>query len=53
LLLFPGYHIILTPLSIILKKEGEDSIIIDNNNFQYLQPILKEIFCQTTGPMDQ
>lgn len=53
LLLFPGYHIILTPLSIILKKEGEDSIIIDNNNFQYLQPILKEIFCQTAGPMDQ
>ncbi len=51
-LLFPDYKIIFTPASIILNKETE-SIIIDENNFEIFQEVLRLIFCSSSGPMDQ
>jgi len=41
----------LTPRSLVLaSKDG--NITIDENNFDYLQDILRLIFCTKNGPMD-
>jgi hypothetical protein len=43
-ILFPNYNAIFTPRSILLQgKDG--SILIDENNFNAMQEILKSIFC--------
>lgn len=51
-LLFPGSQIIMTPMSVLLNKEGKQTII-DKNNFEILQECVKNIFCINSGPMDQ
>lgn len=51
-LLFPNYKIMVTPRSLIFSSNGE-AITVDENNFDALQEIIKEIFCFNTGPMDQ
>lgn len=43
-LLFPECQSMLTPQSLLLRK-GEDTIMIDENNFDELQSILKKVFC--------
>ena len=43
-LLFPSYTIMFTPRSILLQGK-DNSIIIDENNFDILQEISKQIFC--------
>lgn len=43
-LLFPDYNVIFTPRSLMMRK-GEESILIDETNFTYLQSILSTIFC--------
>ena len=50
-LIFPYYKIMITPRSIILTKD-EETIMIDENNFEALQNVLKEIFCINKGPME-
>jgi hypothetical protein len=51
-LLFPDYTVLLTPMSLIFQK-GEESIVVDDETFEFLQKTLREIFCAKTGPMDQ
>ena len=51
-LLFPNYKLIFTPMSMLLSKEGQ-TIIIDSNNFEFLQAAISDITCMKTGPMDQ
>ena len=51
-ILFPKSKVIVTPRSILLNKEGQQ-VLIDDNNFEVLQELLKEIFCINSGPMDQ
>lgn len=52
-LLFPNYKVsILPPRSIIFSFEG-NTVVVDENNFEALQEILKAVFCFTSGPMDQ
>ena len=51
-LIFPDYQIILTPCSILLNRDGQQSII-DETNFEILQNYIKEIFCINSGPMNQ
>lgn len=51
-LLFLDAQTIFTPNSILLNRQGQQSII-DENNFDILQNYMKEIFCVKTGPMDQ
>ena len=51
-LVFPGSQVIFTPMSILLNKEGQQTIV-DENNFEILQEIIKEIFCVNYGPMDE
>lgn len=50
-LLFPDYKILFTPRAMILSKD--ESVTIDENNFEILQEVLRDIFCASTGPMDQ
>jgi hypothetical protein len=42
-LLFPKQNVFLTPRSIMIS--GEPTCTIDENNFEVLQDICKEIFC--------
>lgn len=51
-LLFPHHKPMFTPRSLILNKEGSQ-ILIDENNFDSLQEILRMVFCTKTGSMDQ
>lgn len=51
-LLFPDYEILFTPNSLLFRK-NEETVIIDESNFEDLQTILRLIFCTTDGPMDQ
>lgn len=45
-ILFPQYEPILTDRSILLNEPNSDKIIlIDKDNFSYLQDVCKEIFC--------
>lgn len=44
-ILFPNHSIIFTPRSISLSGSDFSSITIDNDNFDILQNVLKEIFC--------
>lgn len=50
-LVLPDYKIIFTPRSMILSNK-EQNVSIDENNFEILSDILKQIFCVNTGPMD-
>ena len=43
-LLFPNYQIMFTPRALIFQKDGF-STIIDTNNFEQLQGVLKQVFC--------
>ena len=51
-LIFPKVQVIITPNSILLNRDGQ-STIIDENNFEIFQDDLKQIFCVNSGPMDQ
>lgn len=51
-LLFPNGKALITPRSLIIQQP-QGNAIIDENNFEALQEVLRLIFCHTTGPMDQ
>ena len=51
-LLFPKYKVSFTPRSVLITG-GEAPVMIDENNFEFLQEALNEICCLKTGPMDQ
>ena len=51
-LLFPRHKVLFTPRAMILNGDN-DSIIIDETNFEFLQQALTNICCLKTGPMDQ
>lgn len=51
-LVFPNSQVIFTPMSILFNKEGQQTLV-DENNFDILQEIIKQIFCVNSGPMDQ
>lgn len=52
-LLFPNHSIIFTPRSISLQEANFSSTIIDSDNFDILQNILKEIFCVSNQKSQQ
>lgn len=51
LMILPNYQIILTPRSILCKK-GEENLIIDEENFESFQKILRKVFCQNRKKKD-
>lgn len=50
-LLFPNQQPIFSPRSLILSS-SEGNITIDGDNFDYLQEVLRLVFCSKSGPMD-
>lgn len=50
-LLFPKHKINLTPRALMLM-EGENSIVIDENNFEDLQAVLRSVFCLAQSMQD-
>ena len=51
-LLFPSQKIVISPRSLIFSSNGETTTI-DENNFDFFQNVVKEVFCFNSGPMDQ
>ena len=51
-LLFPKYKVVFTPRSVLFSGNGE-SLMIDENNFEFIQTAISDICCLKTGPMDQ
>lgn len=51
-LLFPNYSILFTPRSIMLQGK-DNSSVIDENNFEALQQVLKQIFCVSNANNQQ
>ncbi len=51
-LLLPHNKVTFTPQSLIISG-GESPISIDENNFEFLQEMVREIFCLKTASMDQ
>lgn len=53
-LLFPNYKVLFTPNSLLFQSsEQQENCIIDENNFEELQEIFRQIFCMKNAPMDQ
>ena len=53
-LLFPKYKIYFTPNSLVFQdEEKNEQHLIDQENFEEFQAILRDIFCMQEGPMDQ
>ena len=48
-LFFPTYKILITPRSLIFTQEGQDNILIDENNFDYIQNMVSQICCLKNG----
>ena len=51
-LLLPDYQVLFTPNSLVLKKD-DITTLIDEDNFEDLQEVLRTIFCMNDGRMDQ
>ena len=51
-LIFPNNKVMFTPRSLVFSG-GDQMITVDENNFDYLQDILRMVFCSRNGPMDQ
>ena len=52
-LIFPNMQVIFTPQSLLFRGEDNETIIIDESNFEELQFVLRKIFCINETPMDQ
>lgn len=52
-LLFPDRKVMFTPRSMILSGGNSPSVTIDNDNFEYLQSAIGEIFCMRSGSVSQ
>ena len=50
-LLFPRYKVITTPRSLLFNSSDEN-IIIDENNFESLQQVFKQVFCLSSSQQD-
>ena len=50
-LLFPWYNPMITPRALLLNKNGENSII-DEDNFEFLQAIFSQLFCLSASAQD-
>ena len=52
-LFFPKYDkVLFTPQSLLFQSK-EENVVIDENNFDFLQEAIREVTCSKSGPMDQ
>lgn len=52
-LLFPQYKVMFTPRSLVFSQKDQEPKMVDETNFDFLQDVLRIIFCSKNGPMDQ
>ena len=52
-LIFPQYKVSFTPRSLMFMTEGEQPKTIDDTNFEYLQEIIRKIFCLNSNFQNQ
>ncbi len=52
LLVFPQYKVMFSPRSLIFQKDQE-MISVDESSFDFLQEMMRIVFCSKNGPMDQ
>ena len=52
-LLFPTKKVLITPSSLLFTEKEQDDIIIDENNFEDLQEVIRKIVCMQEASMDQ
>ena len=52
-LLFPKYKVNFLPTSMVFIAEGEQPKMIDENNFDILQELIREIFCFKSSSVNQ
>ena len=52
-LIFPQYKVLFTPKSLVFTAEGTAPVMIDGNNFDALQEIIKIIFCFNSSSQKQ
>lgn len=50
-LIFPTYKVVLTPRSLLFNSSDEN-IIIDENNFESMQQVFKQVFCLSASQQD-
>lgn len=53
LIIFPDYTVMFTPRALVFQNKDKEVFMVDENNFDSLQEIIKKIFCSKEGPMDQ
>lgn len=51
-LILPKQKLILTPRSITLRGEDNESVVIDESNFDIFQNVISQVFCINSGPME-
>lgn len=51
-LLFPNKQVMFTPKTIIFREEEQDNVIIDENNFDVFQKVIKDVTCSSQGKGD-
>jgi hypothetical protein len=49
-LFFPDYQVMITPRSLVFIKDGQESVMVDENNFDFLQDAIFNICCLGGGP---
>ena len=52
-LLFPTKKVLITPTSLLFTEKDQENILIDENNFELLQEVIRKIVCMQNAPMDQ
>lgn len=49
-LILPKYQVLLLPRSVLLK-DNDNTLMIDESNFEAFQKVLTQVFCINTGPI--
>ena len=53
-ILFPNKQVLFTPQSLLFRDmDTNETIMVDESNFEQLQEVLRQIFCINLAPMDQ
>lgn len=54
LITFPKYNVMISPRSLIFRSiDNNETFTVDENNFDFLQEVMRLVFCSKEGPMDQ
>lgn len=52
-LFFPTKKVTFTPTSLLFIEQDQETVIVDESNFEQLQEVIRKIVCMQQAPMDQ